>query len=284
MMKRVHTMWPLPIVVAEASTCAAWGLAWAALFFCFVFEIFETTLRGVPNARRICFSFSVWHLLSLERIVRVNWGVENPLECFEKWKKMEKMKISVVSAHVSFLAWIVSDLNYETCLEIAKVMFPCWSVVRILIWAREPFHFPLLSFCPVPARAPSRTCTLRHSPTHMHAFHLSYRHLLLSFHSSLLIWYCCRVFCVCVWCVCVLVAAICIHTPTEWQDGLGHRQTTRPLGSSGSPPEMSKIGTARLDAIVVLRFPVHVYHYYFFFFQHTSLARAFSPLVRHPLN
>jgi len=86
----VHTMWPLPIVVAEASTCAAWGLAWAALFF--LFESCVTICSGVPNARRKCFSFSVWHFVSLERIVRVNRGAEGALECFEELKNKKKGK------------------------------------------------------------------------------------------------------------------------------------------------------------------------------------------------
>ena len=168
MIWRVHTMWPLPIVVAEASTCAAWGPAWAALFFClyFCFRIFETTLRGVPNAWRTHFSFSVWHLLSHERIVRVNRGAEDALERFEELKKMEKMKISVASALFPFLAWFVSDVNSETCFEIAKVVFRRWSVVRILIWAQGPLHFPLtvrvFALCPRVHLlvAISRTCTL----------------------------------------------------------------------------------------------------------------------------
>ena len=44
----------------------------------------------------------------------------------------------------------------------------------------------------------------------------------------------------CVFGVCVLVASICLNSPTVLQDGLGLCQTTRPLGSGGSPPEMSK--------------------------------------------
>jgi hypothetical protein len=103
-------------------------------------------------------------------------------------QKMEKMKISVASALSPFLAWIVSDLNSETCVEISKVVFRRWSVVRILIWAREALHFPLWSFCPVCARAPSRTCTLRHSPTHMHA-------CLIFFCSSLLFFFSVTIVC-----------------------------------------------------------------------------------------
>ena len=35
----------------------------------------------------------------------------------------------------------------------------------------------------------------------------------------------------------VLVAAINVRTQTEWQNGLGPRQASRPFGSGGSPPE-----------------------------------------------
>ena len=46
-------------------------------------------------------SFSVWHLLSHERILRVNRGAEDALERFEELKKLEKMKISVASFRFS---------------------------------------------------------------------------------------------------------------------------------------------------------------------------------------
>ena len=121
----------------------------------------------MPNAWRTHFSFSVWHLLSLERIVRVNRGAGGALERFEELKKKGKMKIFVASAHFSFVAWIVSDLNSETCLEISKVMFRMWSVVRFLLWAWEPLHFLIFVFAlrarvhlvvHVPLDAHPRTC------------------------------------------------------------------------------------------------------------------------------
>ena len=143
------------------------GLSGAVFHF---FDICETTHRGVSNARRKCFSSSVWHFLSLERIVRVNSGAEGALECFEELKKIDKSHVFDASALFSFLAWIVSDVNSETRLEIAKFMSPVKCRLNLDLSSGTP-PFSTFKFLPcVPARAPSRTCTLRHSPTHMHAF------------------------------------------------------------------------------------------------------------------
>ena len=79
----VHTMWPLPIVVAALLLYVRPG-AWPERRCFLLFESCVTIFSGVPNARRKCFSFSLWHLLSLERIVRVNRGAEGALECFEE--------------------------------------------------------------------------------------------------------------------------------------------------------------------------------------------------------
>jgi len=57
----------------------------------------------VLNARRTRFPFSVWYLLSLESIVRVNRGAEGALERIEELKNMEKVKISVASALFSLV-------------------------------------------------------------------------------------------------------------------------------------------------------------------------------------
>jgi len=54
----------------------------------------------------------------------------------------------VASALFSLVAWIVSDLNSETCFEIAEVMFRLWSVVWSLIWAQELLHFQVFALCP----------------------------------------------------------------------------------------------------------------------------------------
>ena len=68
------------------------------------------------NARRTRFPFSVWYLLSLESIVRVNRGAEGALERIEELKNMEIHNVFVASALSSHLP--------ESCrLVIAKVIF-----------------------------------------------------------------------------------------------------------------------------------------------------------------
>jgi hypothetical protein len=76
----------LHLVVAEANTCAPWGGACPRTFFLFFFVV-KRVLRGVPNARRICYSFCVMRLLSLSSIARVKRGAESALERSEELQK-----------------------------------------------------------------------------------------------------------------------------------------------------------------------------------------------------
>ena len=79
----------LHLVVAEANTCAPWGGACPRTFFLFFFVV-KRVLRGVPNARRICYSFCVMRLLSLSSIARVKRGAESALERFGLLKNNSK--------------------------------------------------------------------------------------------------------------------------------------------------------------------------------------------------
>jgi len=95
----------LHLVVAEASTCAPWGGARPrtfSLFFPFFFRC-ERALRGMPNARRICYSFCVMRLLSLSSIARVKGGAESALERFEELQKEFKKSLFVGSAQFSLV-------------------------------------------------------------------------------------------------------------------------------------------------------------------------------------
>ena len=82
----------LHLVVAEANTCAPWGGARPRTFFLFFFVV-KRVLRGVPNARRICYSFCVMRLLSLSSIARVKRGAESALERFEELQKELKKSL-----------------------------------------------------------------------------------------------------------------------------------------------------------------------------------------------
>jgi len=90
-------------------------------------------------------------LFSLPRITRVKGGAESALESFEELQKEFKWSLFVGSALFSLVVWILSDLNSETCLEIAKVIFRRKSVVSVLIWAREELRFQIQVFSPARA-------------------------------------------------------------------------------------------------------------------------------------
>ena len=92
----------LPIVGAEANTCATWGGA-RSFIFSFFFSGVKRALRGVPNARRIYYSFCVMRLLSLSSIARVKGGAESALERFEESQKEFKKSLFVGSAQFSLV-------------------------------------------------------------------------------------------------------------------------------------------------------------------------------------
>ena len=82
-------------------------------------------------------------LLSLSSIARVKREAESALESFEELQKELKKSLFVVSAQFSLVVWIVSDLNSETCLEIAMVMFRRFNVVGFFLWAWEHLKFEI---------------------------------------------------------------------------------------------------------------------------------------------
>ena len=74
-----------------------------ALLFSFFFFVVKSALRGMPNARRIHYSFCVFRLLSLSSIARVKGGAESALERFEESQKEIKKSLFVGSAQFSLV-------------------------------------------------------------------------------------------------------------------------------------------------------------------------------------
>ena len=79
-------------------------LGWSlpAHFFLF-FSVVKRALRGVPNARRIRYSFCVMRLLSLPEVVRVKREAESALESFDELEKELKSSLFVGSAQFSLV-------------------------------------------------------------------------------------------------------------------------------------------------------------------------------------
>ena len=103
-----------------------------------------------------CTEFNFWancesHLTSCDG-ARVFWENEKI-----QWKNL----LLVASALVSILISIVSDSNFETCYEIAKVTIWRKSGFGISIRARERHHFQNFAFfVPVCPCSSTYTCTL----------------------------------------------------------------------------------------------------------------------------
>jgi len=73
--------------------------AWLELRYFFIFfSTVERALLGMPNARRIHYSFCAMRLFSLSNIARVKGGAESALERFEELQKELKKSLFVGSA------------------------------------------------------------------------------------------------------------------------------------------------------------------------------------------
>ena len=134
-----------PIVVAEASTCAVWGLAWAALFFIFLTFVKQPFVGcQIQEENVFLLQFDTFFLLKESWESTVELKVRSSV--LKNWKKSTKVMFSML---VHFSRSLPESCRMWILKLVSKLQSSCrlWSVVWILIWARELLHFPLLSFC-----------------------------------------------------------------------------------------------------------------------------------------
>jgi len=141
--RRKHHVASFHYVMAEAKAHLAWGLAWVALFFLFLYRCERSLPRGAKRKENTWFLFCnapVFASKSCEN-KRRSW------ECArEIWRiaKSIQNEFFLLKCAISTRSLNRVGCEPETCPKITKVMFQQWSVVRLSIWTREHLEFEMM--------------------------------------------------------------------------------------------------------------------------------------------